>query len=33
MPLSGLTVLVVALRMPKFEIPSGAEPAGTEGAR
>ena len=33
MPLSGLTVLVVALRMPKFEIPSGAEPAGAEGAR
>jgi len=33
MPLSGLTVLVVALRMPNFEIPSGAEPAGTEGAR
>ena len=31
MPLSGLTVLVVALRMPKFEIPDAGEPSSQTG--
>jgi cation transport ATPase len=29
MPLSGLTVLAIALRLPSFELPS-ADPAGVE---